>query len=234
MDITKKSELEAKALNGDAQAQYRLAKMIDVDIHDKEDVKSLIEAVKWYRKAAEQGHVKAQCQLGTHLTYNYINYYRPDIPLTDHNMREGVMWLKKAAEQNSVQACCQLAECYWHGCGCDKDLEEAARWAYYAERLLEESGGSYNELWGRCDDLISDLRSDCGEDLMEELKDEMPSMEYEYVSPSSFGEGLQASVSHAAPSGHSAPSHSTTSSTGCFTTLLAGLLVVTAILLFVI
>ena len=51
-----KKELYNAALQGDVDAQYKLAKK-----HEKEG--EGISSTYWYRKAAEQGHLKAQYKL---------------------------------------------------------------------------------------------------------------------------------------------------------------------------
>jgi len=77
------------------------------------------EAVKWYRKAAEQGHADAQCNLG--LCY--------DIGAgTVENKPEAVKWYRKAAEQGNAPAQFNLGYCYEHGEGVVKDKTEADRW----------------------------------------------------------------------------------------------------------
>ena len=52
-----------------------------------------VQAVKWFRKAAEQGSVKAQYSLGMCL------YEGNGVERTAKNMEEGKHWLRKAAEQ---------------------------------------------------------------------------------------------------------------------------------------
>ena len=49
------------------------------------------EAVKWYRKAAEQGFAGAQLNLG-------LCYYNGDGVERDYD--EAMKWIRKAAEQN--------------------------------------------------------------------------------------------------------------------------------------
>jgi hypothetical protein len=55
------ASLKNKAEKGDAESQFRLGRM-----YDEGDgiTKDLSEAVKWYRKAAEQGSLEAQVALG--------------------------------------------------------------------------------------------------------------------------------------------------------------------------
>jgi TPR repeat protein len=58
-------------------------------------VEDLAEAVKWWRKAAVQGHAKAQYYLGD-------CYYKGDGVVTDKT--EAVKWYNKAAEQGDAKA----------------------------------------------------------------------------------------------------------------------------------
>jgi TPR repeat protein len=51
--------------------------------------------VKWFRKAAEQGHAPAQYNLGV------CYYYGNGVP---QNYREAVRWIRKAAEQGHADA----------------------------------------------------------------------------------------------------------------------------------
>ena len=53
------------------------------------------EAVKWYRKAADQGHASAQCNLG--LMYDNGE----GVPEND---AEAVKWYRKAADQGHAKA----------------------------------------------------------------------------------------------------------------------------------
>ena len=81
--------------------------------------KDMSEAVKWYRKAAEQGYAKAQCNLGN-------CYYCGNGVLKD--VVKAVEWYRKAAEQGIVEAQCSLGWVYEHGDGVTKDMTEAVKW----------------------------------------------------------------------------------------------------------
>ena len=59
--------------------------------------------MKWYRKAAEQGHADAQNNLG--LCYQYGKGVAKDYA-------EAVKWYRKAAEQGHARAQCNLGYCY--------------------------------------------------------------------------------------------------------------------------
>ena len=78
-----------------------------------------IEAVYWYRKAAEQGHTEAQNNLG--VCYEYGKGVEQDY-------EEAAKWYKKAAEQGHTEAQNNLGVCYEYGKGVEQDYEEAAKW----------------------------------------------------------------------------------------------------------
>ena len=75
-----------------AEAQYSLANSYAMAQGVAQDN---VEAVKWYRKAAEQGHVEAQLILGR-------MYFNGDgVP---EDAVETVKWVRKAAEQGYAKA----------------------------------------------------------------------------------------------------------------------------------
>ena len=77
------------------------------------------EAVKWYRKAAEQGDARAQCFLG----FFYDN--GQGVP---QDYEEAVKWYRKAAEQGYAKAQYNLGVCYENGLGVPQDYAEAVKW----------------------------------------------------------------------------------------------------------
>ncbi len=77
------------------------------------------EAVKWYRKAAEGGHAKAQNNLG-------VCYVEGKGVAKD--ACEAVKWFTKSAEQGYVQGQASLGVCYFKGDGVAQNYSEAARW----------------------------------------------------------------------------------------------------------
>jgi len=85
------------------------------------------EAVKWYRKAAERGHPKAQYNLGN-------CYYNGDGVSKD--AAEAVRWYRKAAEQGSAKAQFTLGACYETGEGVPQNYLEAVKLI----RLAAEQG----------------------------------------------------------------------------------------------
>ncbi|RLB71806.1 MAG: hypothetical protein DRH07_05860, partial [Deltaproteobacteria bacterium] len=74
------------------------------------------EAVKWYRKAAEQGDAKAQFNLG-------LMYVKGNGVTLDHV--EAVKWYRKAAEQGVAKAQIKLALMYAKGDGVTQDYSMA-------------------------------------------------------------------------------------------------------------
>ena len=83
------------------------------------DKKNYTEAVKWYRKAAEQGHTRAQFNLG--FCYDEGQGVTQDY-------YEAVKWYRKAAEQGHAGAQNNLGVCYENGYGVTKDYYEAVKW----------------------------------------------------------------------------------------------------------
>ena len=108
------ADLRAKAEGGDAQSQCELGiAFYDGTVGLQQD-KS--EAVKWYRKAAEQNEVWAQAILGN-------CYYNGQGVTKDFT--EAVKWYRKAAEQNNDLAQYCLGVCYYNGQGVTKDEAQA-------------------------------------------------------------------------------------------------------------
>ncbi len=123
------------AIQGFADAQYRLADIYETVKHD------LANAVKWYKAAAEQGHAEAQCTLG----YCFEQGHG-----VEENAIEAVKWYKKAAEQGNAIAQSNLARCYEQGKGVDKNLSEAIKWyeesaerGYHIQGILNDLGVFY-------------------------------------------------------------------------------------------
>jgi TPR repeat protein len=77
------------------------------------------EAVKWFRKAADQGNASAQNDFG-------VMYDEGEGVPKDH--AEAVKWYQKAADQGDAVAQVNLGERYRDGKGVAKDDAEAVRW----------------------------------------------------------------------------------------------------------
>jgi hypothetical protein len=77
------------------------------------------EAVRWYRKAAEQGDADGQFNLGV----MYANGRG-----VAQDAAEAVRWYRKAAEQGDARGQFNLGWMYANGRGVNKDAAEAVRW----------------------------------------------------------------------------------------------------------
>jgi TPR repeat protein len=78
----------------------------------------MVEAVKWYRKAAEQGVTLAESNLG----YCYANGAG-----VESNIVEAIKWYRKAADQGNSLAQFNLATCFFNGQGVSQDYAEAVK-----------------------------------------------------------------------------------------------------------
>lgn len=79
--------------------------------------KNDVEAVKWYRKAAEQGYAAAQLELGGIYSHGGL-----DVP---ENAVEAVKWYRRGAEQGDDYAQFRLGEMYYYGRGVRQNYVEA-------------------------------------------------------------------------------------------------------------
>ena len=79
------------------------------------------KAAAWYQKAADKGHVDAQCDLGR--CYYFGNGVEQDY-------RKAIEWFRKAAnrEIGSAEAMCYLGNCYRYGNGVEPNREQAIKW----------------------------------------------------------------------------------------------------------
>ena len=83
-------------------------------------------ALEWFRKAADQGHVRAQTNLGV-IYATGRGVARDDV--------EAAKWYAKAAEQGYPKAQYALARDYEAGRGVAQDIVEAHKWYQLAAAL---------------------------------------------------------------------------------------------------
>ena len=124
-------ELRAKAEKGDAKAQNKLALCYEEGDGVTKDV---VEAAKWYGKAAESGYADAQFNLGL--------CYRDGVGVAK-NAAEAVKWFQKAADQNFAEAQFNLGVCYDDGEGVTKDAVQALKWYSLAADQKNENAAKY-------------------------------------------------------------------------------------------
>ena len=120
-DCLMKSEL------GDSDAQFNLGNMYYRGQGVSKDYK---EALKWYRKGADQGNVRAIKRVGD-------VYYKGKGVIKDN--KEAVKWYTKAAEQGLSGVQIMLGFMYYRGThGVTLDYKESFKWF----RLSAEQGGA--------------------------------------------------------------------------------------------
>jgi TPR repeat protein len=112
------------AEQGDAEAQATLGYMYANGLgvpHDR------VTAVMWLRKAADQGNVASEAQLGS----LFLNG-GDGVP---QNLTEAAKWYRKAAEGGDPESQDQLSILYFTGQGIEKDSD----WGWYWQRHAAES-----------------------------------------------------------------------------------------------
>ena len=102
------------------EVECLLGRMYENGIGESKNVQ---EAVKWYRKAAEQGNAVAQYNLGR--CYEYALGVKKDIS-------KAIEFYRRAAERGEVHAQYHLGWCYAHGEGVEKNQVKAIEWYHSA------------------------------------------------------------------------------------------------------
>jgi hypothetical protein len=97
----------SKAKAGDPKAEFLIGKGYCTGVPQDQ-----VEAVRWWRMAADQGYVSAQVGLGA--AYNAGKGVPKD-------QAQAVIWYRKAAEQGSAWAQNDLGEYYEEGIGVPQD-----------------------------------------------------------------------------------------------------------------
>ncbi|MBQ9715853.1 MAG: SEL1-like repeat protein [Clostridia bacterium] len=110
------NDLIFKAQQGDAQAQFELARCYYNGDKIEQDYQ---KALDWFKKSAEQGHAEAQFEFG-------LCYY--DGCLVKQDAKKAVEWLEKSAEQGFAKAQSLLGICFEDGTGVAEDAEKALYW----------------------------------------------------------------------------------------------------------
>ena len=107
---------KAVALLGDPEAQMEMGEFY---ANGDGVVQDYAEAVKWYRKAAEQGYVEAQVNLA------YCYYEGSGV---QQDYAEAVKWYREAAEKGSAKAQFSLGACSEFSLGVGQDYTQATKW----------------------------------------------------------------------------------------------------------
>lgn len=113
------------ALEGNMDAQYYLGMCYQSDyyrhtIYECPSVQNVYdEAMKWYKKGAEQGYADAKDKLGWFYEVGW------GIP---QDYDKAVEWYREAAQDGSIIGQYDLGRCYENGWGVSQDYVEAAKW----------------------------------------------------------------------------------------------------------
>jgi hypothetical protein len=88
-------------------------------------------AARWFRKAAEQGHIESQYKLG--------RYYVTGTGVKRNN-RKAMEWFLLAAEQGDARSQRLLAAAYFEGRGLPRDSMESRMWLEISGAANRPSG----------------------------------------------------------------------------------------------
>lgn len=133
------TELQEQALDGDADAMYRMGDIYQYGFPQIGIPIYYQQAAEWYEKAANKGYMYAQNSLGI------LYYFGQGVP---KNYTKAAEWYKKAAEQGDATAIYNLAGCYRLGRGVEQNEELAAMYNQKAANMdmpeaQAELGGMY-------------------------------------------------------------------------------------------
>jgi TPR repeat protein len=116
--------------------------------------KSEVEALGWFRKAADKGLAEAKFNVGK----CFQNGLGAAV-----NEAEAFKWFKEAADQGLAQAEFETGLCHWHGLGTPVDLPEAFLWLSLAARRAMPNARE------NCEELKSEMTPQQMEDATELL-----------------------------------------------------------------
>jgi TPR repeat protein len=114
--------LKVQAEQGQAYAQLKLGDFYNHGIGVAPDK---WEAVKWYRRAADQGHPVAQFSLG----WMYLPGARGGIP---PSLPDAVRWIRQSAERGHARAQVLMGHFHLKGIGVPQDTVQGMTWLHKA------------------------------------------------------------------------------------------------------
>lgn len=134
-------EVKVKAEKGDAAFQEKLATLYlrgwGVD-------KDAAKAVRWLRKAAEQGRTSSQSELGMWLWQGRFVSQESKI---EKNPAEAIVWFHRAAAKGNAEAILSLGAMYMEGEGVRQNFVEAYKWFAIAAAFPEKAESDFLEPW---------------------------------------------------------------------------------------
>jgi len=119
-----KLSFKEMAENGDAESQWKLGHWFYCDANRRKNTtqknEAYAEAIKWFRKAAEQGQPEAQSFLGQAYEFGHG---------VEKDLAEAVKWKRESAEQGNGSAQYWIGQAYVYGwCGLEQDGVEGVKW----------------------------------------------------------------------------------------------------------
>lgn len=120
IERAKKIYLE-RAENGDAEAAFQLGV---AHMKGRMKTETPMETIKWFKQAAEQGHVKAQSTMAT--------LYLIGTNLFEKDERIAFEWMYRAAYQGDKFSRRFLGQMYFDGTGTTQNIIEGFAWIYLA------------------------------------------------------------------------------------------------------
>ena len=127
----------AKAGAGDAQAQVALGGAYAAGVQP-------LEALRWYKKAAAQGNVEGEFQLGRLLLFGAPGL--PGSPSVPPDPTNGLRWTFAAATNLHPMACWNMSKALRRGIGADTNLVEAHAWLTIFAQITPGSTAAHTEL----------------------------------------------------------------------------------------
>ncbi|KAJ3042561.1 hypothetical protein HDV00_007095 [Rhizophlyctis rosea] len=137
------ADLKRAAERGDRKAQFKMGVTMDPTLGTDGETNA-VAAATWYRKAARQGHIISQHNIGV--------CYENGLGV-EKNEKEAVNWYRKAAEQGYANAQSKLGNCYQKGKGVERNDKEAVKWYLKAAEQGDARGQfklgiCYYQGWG--------------------------------------------------------------------------------------
>ncbi|MCK4837556.1 MAG: sel1 repeat family protein [Desulfobulbaceae bacterium] len=132
VDRGKVEAIIKSAESGDANAQYDLAQLYEEGI---EVPQSVVKALKWYQKAAAQGHIEARYEFSIALSEGHPEavflmgkMYQDGTGGVQKDILGALKRFRQAAEQGHAEAQYVLGSIYAGGEGVEPDNVESIRW----------------------------------------------------------------------------------------------------------
>lgn len=122
------------AKSGEGEALYQMGEKVRRDLlndyRENKKGEGGSEVVKWYKRAAQKGHVGARHDLGW--------IYENGIYGFEKNKAEALKWYRLAAEARKIDSIIALGRMYETGAGVKADIDEAISWYRLANKADDD------------------------------------------------------------------------------------------------